>query len=256
MITDPLFYLTAVIAVLINGISKGGFGGGLGTLATPLMALTIPAAQSAGIMLPILCAMDVFGIRAYRGKVAWNEIRICLPGAVLGIVIGAATFQWLSDAVLRILLGALALVFPMMQWRHRRENAQSAAADPVRPGAGSGAGWGCVSGFTSFISHAGGPPLLIYLLRRGLDKSVFVGTTVMFFFVVNLVKVPFYAGVGQLAPANLATSLVLLPLAPLGIWLGVTLHGKVNETWFFRIVYASMMAVGARLVWDGVARLA
>lgn len=252
MLTDPLFYLVAVPAVLLSGISKGGFGSGLGTLATPLLALLMPTPQAAGIMLPILCAMDLFGLRAWRCSISWLQIRLCLPGALLGIVMGALTFRLLSEGGLRILLGLVSLVFPILQWRRESGPARGFAAEP---GALSGAICGALSGFTSFIAHAGGPPLLIHLLRAGLDKGAFVGTTVLFFFVVNLVKLPFYAALGQLAPGNLLASLVLLPLAPLGISLGVYLHGRISERWFFRVVYVGMMLVGVRLIQEGLGRV-
>lgn len=252
MITDPFFYVVAIIAVFINGISKGGFGSGLGTLATPLMALAVSPAQAAAIMLPILCVMDVFGLRAYWRKWSVPHLRTAFVGAIAGMLLGWLTFGWVSEAWLKVMLGCIAIVFPLLQWWTKRAGLQN--VDP-RATRARGVFWGGVSGFTSFIAHAGGPPLLMYLLREKIDKTVFVGTTVMFFTLVNLFKLPFYLSLGQFTSQNLLTSLVLSPLAPLGIALGVWLHKRVNEGAFFIIVRVMMVIVGIKLVYDGVAKL-
>ena len=251
MITDPLFYALAVPALLIVGIAKGGLGGGIGILGVPLMALAIGPVQAAAIMLPILMLMDAFAVRQWWGRWDVPNLRVVLPGAVAGILIGTFTFRYLSDDAIRVLIGVIAVGFVVHHFVGvlRRQPPPPANRAP-RPIAGTL--WGGLAGFTSFGVHAGGPPINVYLLRQGLDKSTFQATSVLFFMIVNWVKVPPYAFLGQFDFGNLATSLVLAPLAPVGIRLGHWLHHRVDERWFFRFIYASLLLVGVRLIWIGL----
>jgi uncharacterized membrane protein YfcA len=249
VITDPWFYAAAIPAVLLVGIAKGGFGTGAGIFATPLMALTIPIPQAAAIMLPILLVMDAVGLWAYRGKFMRVNLKVLLAGGVLGIALGALSFRYLSDAWIRVALGVISVGF-VLHYYGARVDARAAA-----PSAPKGFFWSTVSGLTSTIAHAGGPPLSIYLLPQRLEKSVMVGTTVIFFAVINLVKVVPYAWLGLFDARNLSTSLVLSPLAPFGIWIGVALMRRLSEALFYRICYGLLLVVGAKLLWDGVAAL-
>ena len=128
------------------------------------------------------------------------------------------------------------------------------AAGRARPGRIAGAFWGGLAGFTSTLAHAGGPPFAVYLLPQKLDKTLFVGTSVIFFFIVNYVKLVPYHFLGQLNVGNLAVALVFAPLAPLGIWLGVWLHRRVSERAFYNISYTLLLATGLKLVYDALAR--
>ncbi len=249
MIEDPWFYAVAVPAVLIAGISKGGFGGGVGLVAVPLMALVISPVQAAGIMLPILCLMDLFGVWAYRRRWDGRNLRILLPAALLGIGIGTATFRYLDGDVIRLMLGLLALAFVA---RHlMRRTAESAASgrppDPLRGGF-----WGVVAGFTTFVAHAGGPPISIYLLPQRLDRTVFVATATVFYITVNYVKLVPYGWLGQLNATNLATAAALAPLVPLGMGLGLLLHRRVSEGLFYQVCYTLLAMTGVKLLYDGV----
>lgn len=252
MISEPLFYAATVPAILIFGISKGGFGGGLGVLAIPLMALVMSPIQAAGVLLPILCLMDLFGVWAYRGKWIGAELRILVPASLLGIAVGTLLFEYMSPAIIRLLLGIVALTFTLQYWfeqyfrQHAQQHAYSAVVGILAAGA---------AGFTSFIAHAGAPPLNMYLLRRGMDRSQFVGTSVLFFAVVNYVKLVPYAWLGQFDSSNLYTALVLSPLAPIGIGAGVWLHNRVSDRFFFRFVYVLLFVVGVKLVYDGITGL-
>ena len=252
MITDPWFYLFAVPAVLIFGISKGGFGGGLGVLAVPLMALVVSPVQAAGILLPILCFMDLLSLWAYRRRWVWSELRVLLPASLIGIGVGTWLFEYMSAAVVRLIVGVVAILFTL-HWAlsQRGRGIQSDGHFP------QAAGWvgGGVAGFTSFIAHSGGPPINMYLLRRPLDRTDFVATTVLFFAVVNYVKLLPYAWLGQLSGGNLLTSLVLAPIAPVGIAVGVYLHKRVSDRLFFGVVYVLLFVVGARLIAAGIADL-
>ena len=252
IVTDPWFYAAAIPAILLFGISKGGFGGGLGVVAVPLMALAIPPVQAAAILLPILCLMDLFSLWAFRGKWVGREIRILVPASLVGIAIGTLLFEYMSPAVIRLLLGTIAIAFTLHYWAQKFAAARRQPAD-FPPAVGVIAA--TVAGFTSFIAHAGGPPLNMYLLRRGLDRTLFVGTAVLFFTIVNYTKLIPYAWLGQFDAANLGTSLLLSPLAPLGIWSGYWLHRRVSDSLFFFIVYVMLFLVGAKLVFDGVTGL-
>ena len=245
VITDPVFYVIASVAVLINGVSKSGFGGGMGVLSVPLMALVIAPAQAAAVLLPILVMMDLLGVLYYRRKWDPVNLRILLPAMIFGVFLGMLLFRYLSDDHIRILVGSIAVAFTLDYVTAKRER-------PRRPpSVVRGGFWGILAGFVSFGVHAGGPPVSVYLLPQKLDKTLFVGTTVILFTVVNLVKVVPYAMLGQLTIGNLYVSLLLLPLAPLGIWLGIAMHHRVNERWFYRICYLFLAITGGKLLWDG-----
>jgi uncharacterized membrane protein YfcA len=249
VITDPWFYAAAIPAVLLVGISKGGFGSGAGIFATPLMALTVPIPQAAAIMLPILIVMDAVGLWAYRGKFNRENLPVLLVGGVIGIALGALAFRYLSDAWTRLALGAISVGF-VMHYYGFRVGQRAVAASRVK-----GFFWSTVSGLTSTIAHAGGPPLSIYLLPLRLEKSLLVGTTVVFFAVINLVKLIPYAWLDLFDGTNLSTSAALAPLAPIGIFTGYQMMRRVNEVVFYRICYALLAVVGLRLLWEGVTAL-
>jgi len=246
VIEDPWFYLAAVPAVLITGISKGGFGGGLGILAVPMMALVLPAPQAAAIMLPILCLMDLFGLYAYRSSWDARNMAIMLPGGLAGTLIGALTFSLLDPAGVKLLVGLIAVGFTLNYWLRGR-----LATRPSRTSVIRGGFWSTVAGYTSFVAHAGGPPLSVYLLPQQLDKTIFVGTTVVFFTIVNYVKLVPYAWLGQLGSSNLLAAAVLLPLAPLGMLAGFWLHRRVPEALFYKVTYLLLFVTGLKLVYDG-----
>lgn len=247
LISDPLFYVVVIPAILLVGISKGGFGGGVGLIGTPMVALVATPTRAAAILLPILCAMDIVGVVAYRRN--WDPVnmRILIPGSVLGILLGTATFRFLDESLIRLLIGVLALAFVLRYWLAREP-----AAVATAPSRRAGSLWAALSGFTSFVAHAGGPPLSVYLLPQHMDKTLFVGTTVIYFAFVNYVKLIPYAWLGQFSGENLLTSLLLSPLAPLGMWLGIWLHRRIDEQLFYQAVYLMLAFVGFKLLYDGL----
>lgn len=246
MINDPFFFAVAIPAVLLMGISKGGFGSGLGIMATPLVALAVPTPQAAAIMLPILLVMDATGLFAFRGTFRRARVGVLLVGGVAGVVLGAFTFRYFSEAMIRVLLGAMAIAFVA----HRMYQGGT-GAPATAPSKAKGLFWSTVAGLTSTIAHAGGPPLSVYLLPLKLDKAILVGTTVMFFAVINAVKLVPYLWLGLFDSRNLLTSLVLMPLAPLGILMGVWLLRRMSQVVFYRIAYGTLILVGMKLLWDG-----
>jgi uncharacterized membrane protein YfcA len=250
MITDPLFYALAIPAILVTGISKSGFGGAMGGLAVPLMALVIAPAEAAGIMLPILCAMDVAGLRRFAGSFDWPNLRILLPGAIVGIAVGTLCFELLNKGWLLLLVGAIGIGFPLMNWSGLARRQQPAGVSVTKGGF-----WSAMSGFTSFICHNGGAPLLVYLMPQRLERKRFVGTTVMFFLVVNYVKLVPYYFLGQLRASNLLTSLVLLPLAPIGVYLGLWMQHRITDSTVYRSANILLFVTGWKLIWDGASML-
>jgi len=242
-----LFYSIAIIAILIVGMSKSGFGDGLGILGVPLMSLVIPVPQAAAILLPLLIIMDWLTVWHYYRRKSWDKrnLLILLPASIFGIIVGSLFFRYLSENNIKILTGLIAVLFVAHGFLKQR------TVKPHQANIASGVFWGSVAGFTSFGVHAGGPPLSIYLLPQQLPKSVFVGTTVLFFTTVNLIKVLPYTLLGQFNSENLLTSLLLAPIVPLGVWLGLKLHHRVNEKLFYNLSYVFLLAAGVKLLIDG-----
>jgi hypothetical protein len=247
MLDQAPMYALAALAVVLVGISKSGFGGGAGAFAVPLLSLVMSPARAAAILLPILCLMDILSVRAYWRQWDWTNLARLLPAAVLGIALGTMVFGALDADRLRLLIGMVAIAFCAHAALPRR--AGDAPARP--PGRASAVVWGGLAGFTSFIAHAGGPPLSMHLLPQRLDRTAFVGTSVAFFLVVNYVKLVPYGWLGLLDGGNLGASLALAPFAPIGIGLGLWLHRRVDDRVFYRIVYVLLFATGVKLLWDG-----
>lgn len=249
LIDDPWFYALAIPALLLTGIAKGGFPAGGANLGVPMMSQAIPASMAAGIMLPLLIVMDIVGVWAYRRDWDRRQMRILLPGAVLGIVLAALSFRLLSDAAVKIMVGGIALGF--MIWTLLRPRVVAR----LGPSWKRGTFWSALSGFTSAIAHAGGPPLAVYLLPQMLDRRTLTATTVVFFFVVNLVKIPPYLWNGQFGGPVAMTALALLPCAPIGMMLGIRLNGIVSDRVFYRVCYTLLSVSGVKLLWDGFSGL-
>lgn len=245
MITDPTFYAVAAPAVIMIGLAKGGFVSALAMIGVPLVALVISPVQAAGILLPILIAMDVFALAAYWGTYHLPNLKILIPAALAGIFVGWLTAAYVSEAHVRLIVGIVALLFCLDYWLSRKPEGGAGVS------ISKGGFWGAVSGFTSFVSHAGGPPLQMYLLPQKLEPRLFVGTCVIFFTVVNWIKVVPYAALGQFNAENLMTSLVLSPLAPLSIFAGAWLVKKLKVETFYRLAYIAILAVSLKLIWDG-----
>jgi len=244
LITDPFFYAVSIPAVLLLGMSKSGFGAGFGSLAVPMMALAVTVPQAAAILMPVLLVMDLMGMAAFRQHVEWALLRFLLPFGLLGIALGALLFKFLDAPVVAGVVGVFTLGFLAQRLLF-----------PPRPDSPPPPRWlGAVltvtSGFTSFIAHAGGPPITAYLVPLKLRPLLFTGTMAYFFFVINFAKWVPYAWLGLLDVRNLLTSLVLLPFAPIGVWVGVRIAHRIQPTLFYRLVYAGMLLTALKLLWD------
>lgn len=246
MHADPYFYLVAIPAVLLLGISKSGFGAGFGSLAVPMMALAVSVPQAAAILMPVLLLMDLLGMAAFRNNVDRTLLRFLIPFGLLGIGIGTCLFKLLDTRWVAGIVSVFTLLFLAQRLLF-----------PPRPGSPPPPRWlgallTVTSGFTSFIAHAGGPPINAYVIPLRLSPVLFTGTLAFFFFFINLAKWIPYAWLGLLDTANLMTSLVLLPVAPLGVWLGVRIAHRIQPVLFYRMVYLGMLLTGTKLLWDAL----
>lgn len=241
------FWLCASIAVIMVGIAKAGFGGGVGVVGTPLMALTVPVGEAVALMLPLLILCDVFSVWHYRMHFHRRSVRLLLPGAVLGVVGGTAFFGYFlqNQRTLQIGIGVIALFFVAFQGAR---TLVLGLLERRHPGAAEGVVMGGLAGFASTLAHAGGPPVAIYLLPQKLPRDLFVGTTVIFFAALNLMKLGPYAALGLIHVGNLTAIAVLAPLTYVGVRLGIWLNRRFTEVWFLRIVYTVLLATGLHLV--------
>ena len=221
-----------MFAILLTGIAKGGFGAGSGGLAVPLMSIFIAPPEAAGIMLPILCAMDLFGVHAYRGRWSRAHLAILLPGALVGIAAGAlrvrhAARQRDPPAARRDRRHLRAQPVVPADRAHR---ARASRRRERAPGAVAGVVLGRAVRLHQHARARRRPAVRrSTCCRRSSTRRCSSRTSVVFFLVVNYVKLVPYAFLGQLNAGNLAASLLFAPLAPLGIWLGVWLHRRMSE---------------------------
>ena len=245
MLTDPVFLAVAIPAVILLGLAKGGFTG-IGTVSTPLIALVLPPFEAAALILPLLMVQDVISIWVYRREwSAWN-LKVMLPGAALGIGAGWLLAAYISDAAIRLIVGCIGVAFVLNVWRGLRPEKAAARAT-------SGFFWGAVSGFTSIFANAGAPPFQIHLLPQGLPKLAFVGTGVMFFAGINVLKVVPYFALGNFTSRTLIASLALTPLAIAANFAGIWLVRVTPVKLFYDISYVLVFLISLALLWQGAA---
>jgi uncharacterized membrane protein YfcA len=249
IITDPLFYVFAVPAVVMLGLSKGGFSG-LGMVATPLLALVLPPLQAAAILLPIILLQDVLSCWIYRRVWdPWN-LKVMLPGAVIGIAAAWLLAAHVSDAVIRLLVGLIALGFALNAWLRRKRIDEIA-----QPKASHGTVWGGLAAFTSTLIQIGGPPYFAFVLPQRLEKMIYVGTTIWFFGLVNAMKVAPYMALGQFSTSGLATSAALIPVAIASNFFGIWLVRVTPEALFYKLTNVLVLLIGIELTRQGVLQL-
>ncbi|TKT75380.1 sulfite exporter TauE/SafE family protein [Aquamicrobium sp. LC103] len=248
LLSDPWFYAAAIPSVILVGLSKGGLGGAMALIGVPLMSLVVPPVQAAAIMLPILIAMDMVSLWTWRGERDPVTLRLMLPGAMLGIGIGWLTAAVVTAGAVRLIVGIVALAF-FLRWLSQRWAKSPVMTSHSAPKAWF---WSTISGFTSFVAHAGGPPYQVYALPLRQRPALYVGTSVIFFAVVNAVKLVPYFALGQFDATNLTASAVLLPLAPFATLTGAWLVRRMKPDVFYPFMYWMIFIVSAKLIWDGM----
>ena len=243
------FFALAIPAVIFSGVSKGGFGSGASFAAAPILAMILPPALAIGVMLPVLMAIDVATLGPYWRKWDSRIALLLILGALPGVILGALIFKSADPDLLRLLIGGIAVAFVLWQG--------AVARGWIRPrqrpfGDVAGALFGATGGFTSFVSHAGGPPITIYLLSSGLSKTAFQATTVLVFWAINLTKAVPYAMLGLFTREALIAAALLIPFAVFGARIGVWAHRIVPERLFFGLTYAMLLLTGSKLIFDAL----
>lgn len=243
------FFAFAVPAVIFAGISKGGFGSGMGFAATPFLALILSPGQAVGLMLPLLIIMDIAAVGAFWRKWDWPHAAVLMAGAVVGIGLGAALFGSVDPKIFKMLIGIVAVAFVLFQGARKYGLLK---LEDRRMGRKGGVIVGAVTGVTSFISHAGGPPSAVYLLTQGLNKTRYQATSALAFFGINVMKVLPYMALGIFTRDTVIADLALIPVAFIGVALGVFLHKRVSDRFFFQLTYAFLLITGVKLIFDAV----
>jgi uncharacterized membrane protein YfcA len=246
---DLAFFLVAGPAVIFAGISKGGFGSGAAFASASILALVIEPGLALGVMLPLLMLIDVSTLKPYWGKWDRRAAILLILGGLPGVALGAALYRVAEPDVFRFLIGAISLTF--VAWKLAEARGWVRAARQALP-VWAGAVAGAVAGFTSFVSHAGGPPAAVYLLSLGIDKTRFQATTVLVFWAINIAKFIPYAFLGMFTAQTIIANLALAPFALMGAWLGVRAHYLLPERLFFALTYVLLTATGAKLIWDAL----
>lgn len=249
MLTDPTFYLLAIPAVILLGLAKGGFAG-VGAIALPLLALRISPVQAAAILLPVLVVQDAVGVWAFRKSWDRDVLTLMIPSAMVGIAAAYFLAAKVSATVVLAVLGAISIVFAGYRLWISRGGRVPVSANAPRA---LGVALGFASGFTSQVAHAGQPPFQMWVLPKGFSPSVLVGTTAIFFAVINLAKIPAYLALGQFTHENLMAAAVLAPLAIVSTLLGVWLVRRVDAERFITIIYVLMIVVGVELLYKSLA---
>ncbi|HXG46141.1 MAG TPA: sulfite exporter TauE/SafE family protein [Methylomirabilota bacterium] len=256
--SEPVTILLAAAGVLFIGLSKAGFGGGLGMLTTPLCVLAFSAggrdaAFAIGTLLPLLCAGDAFSLYHYWGKWRRENLGYLLPGVVAGVVIGVHLIGRFSARELNLAIGILAVAFVLFQLtKERIFRAQGAFA----PNHALGIPCGIGAGIASTFAHGAGPVVSVFLIPQRMPKEIYVGTTVLVFTCINWIKLPFFAYQGLITQETLLTGLAYSFLIPLGVWAGVHLNRRVSEALFVQLVYVFTFLAGLQLIFNfNLARL-
>jgi uncharacterized protein len=240
----PGFWVAAVLAAVLVGLSKGGLPV-VGMLGVPVLALVISPVAAAGLLLPVFVLSDIFGLYAYRHSFDRRVLAILIPAATLGVALGWATASVTPERLVTALVGGIGTIFSLSLLLRR------GSEPPPRPArVGAGMFWGALAGFTSFVSHAGAPPYQVFVLPLRLEKTVFAGTTTILFAYVNAIKLVPYWALGQLSATNLRTAAMLVIPAVLAVFAGVRLVKVLPQALFFRLVVWALLAVSLKLLWD------
>ncbi len=240
------FWVLAVIASVCVGLGKGGLPV-IGMLAVPVMALKISPVAAAGMLLPVYVLSDMIGLYAYRRDFNARVLTIMMVGMTIGVAVGWALANVISDRWVTLIVGLIGAVFALNLILRPKVDAPPREAR--WPG---GLFWGALTGFTSFVSHSGGPPFQVWVLPLKLAKSAFVGTSIIAFSYVNAIKLVPYYFLGQLNVDNLKIAVILMVPAGVAVLAGVRLVRVLPEVLFFKIVVWALLIVSIKLIRDGV----
>jgi uncharacterized protein len=246
---DLWFFCIAGAAVFFAGVSKAGFGSGAAFASATVLALVIEPGLALGVMLPLLMLIDAGSLRPYWRKWSLPDVKLLALGGLPGVLLGAALYRVASPDVVRLLIGAVSVGFVL--WRLSLASGILRLTQKALPD-WAGVAIGTIVGFTTFISHAGGPPAAVFLLTRGLSKTQYQATTVLLFWILNIVKFIPYAALGMFTAQTFTANIILAPFALLGTWLGVRAHRVVPERLFFALTYVLLMVTGSKLIWDAL----
>lgn len=252
MPTDPWFYLVGYAAIFLMAVGRGAFGGGFAVLGVPLLALVVDPLTASAMMAPIASASDPFAIWAYPPR-TWSrpDLAWLIPGILLGLALGTLFFVHVDARLVALAIALITLWF-CLRWfvSGRRADGPGAPVSPVKALVCA-----AISGFTTFIAHAGNPPIAYYLLPRRLPKTVYVGTLIALFLVSNTVKLGLYIWLFADRPQIFLMAAVLMPALPVGTWLGRRLHDRIEERTLYLILYTLLLLAGLRLLADSLMRL-
>ena len=240
------FWVVAVIAAVFTGIGKGGLPM-IGTLTVPMLSLVISPVAAAGMILPVYILSDLFGLYAYRHDWDKRVLMIACVSMTLGVALGWATARLIPEAAVTVLLGVIAVAFSLNQLLRKVVITQ-----PRRAEWGSGLFWCTIAGFTSFVSHSGGPPYQIWTLPLGMKKAVFAGTSTIAFSYINAIKLVPYFFLGQINLESIEVAVMLMPIAAVSVFIGVWVVKRLPEKLFFTIVTWSLLVIGVQLIWKGL----
>jgi hypothetical protein len=242
--TSPLFYSVAILAIVMVGLAKGGFAG-LGAAAMPMLALVMDPLQAAAMMLPILIAQDVISVWSFRRDYDAETLWLMIPGGLAGVGLGWFFSASVDADAVRGLVGGIAVVFGGYRLLQMRGLGLKSSRPLSRWWA---CFWGAMSGFTSHVAHAGGPPFQVWALTRNFPHLIFIGTSSIFFAALNLMKVPAYLALGQFHRETLMLTAAFMPLAILSTMAGVKLVRRIDPAKFQTIISVLMIVVGAELL--------
>lgn len=249
LVLDFGFFLVAGPAVVFAGISKAGFGSGAAFAAASILAIVVEPGLALGVMLPLLMLIDLATLGPYWRQWDRSSAALLIAGGLPGVALGAWLYAVADADVFRLLIGLISVGFVFWQLLRRSGRVTLSAGTLPR---WAGAFTGVVAGFTSFVSHAGGPPAAVYLLSRGLTKTQYQATTVLVFWAINIAKFVPYAFLGMFTLETVKANFLLAPFALLGAWAGVRMHRAVPERLFFGLTYVLLTITGTKLIWDGL----
>jgi uncharacterized membrane protein YfcA len=240
-----LFFITVIPAIILYGIAKSGLGGSMTLISIPLMTIVMPLNEALGIVLPILIFSDFIATYKYRKEFDLSTLKLMVPFAAIGVVIGSLTFSYFSENLLKFIIGLMGFLFAGHYFFLKKNKEAKSEKNFLKGGICS-----TISGFTSFCVHAGGTPVSIYLLPLRLKKEIYVGTRIIFFTFMNLIKLPFYINLSMTNFVTFKQSVVLFPVAFIGILIGYKLLKVIDEKLFYNILYALILVSSTKLIFD------